>query len=158
MKHLLLLFLLAVGASFCAEAESSKVPISEQQALQEIMQLQRKIAIAEKRNDFGAFEKHLLENYSLVLPNGDLLKKNELLDLYKKGDLKFESADFEDLKIKLIENTAVVTGKFMVDGKSGDNKIEGTFRGLGVYQRRGEMWFIAYEHLGPEIDEAKEGK
>jgi len=150
-----LIFLQAIFVFSCKETETAAQPLTEQQALQEIMQLQRKLAVADKRKDRKPYEKYLLEDYVVTLPNGRQIGKTDYLKAFENRDLQIASVEFQDLKVKLIGKDALITGKFIVDGNLGGQEIKGTFRGAGLFIKRGEEWFVAYEHLGPRILESE---
>ncbi|MEZ5346969.1 MAG: nuclear transport factor 2 family protein [Pyrinomonadaceae bacterium] len=155
MKKYLLLIILVLSVVSCRTGSATEVELTEEIALQQIMQLQRKFVIADKRGETKEYEKYLLDDYSISLPDGSTLTKKEFLEAYKKGEIRFSSVEIEDLDIKLLDNSALVTGKFIVEGKLGSTDLKGKFLGAGVFLRRGEEWFFAYEHLGPKIPDTK---
>jgi hypothetical protein len=94
----------------------------------------------------AALEKYLADGLVRVPVNGALLTKDDILNGYRTGIIKFESVDISDIKVQMYGNTAVVTG---VDKRSGmmlGADVSGMARWTRVFVKHGGAWkMVAYQ-------------
>src|SRR6478672_10747729 len=67
--------------------------------------------MAERQNNARALENLLANDYIGVGPRGFMLTKEDWLQRYNSGDLSNEAFNFDDVKIRLYGDTAIVVGR-----------------------------------------------
>ncbi len=147
MKIISILFLLAVSFS-CGQQNVDVNPQNEQQALQEVMQMERKFSVAFKRKDIKAMDEVLGDEFQLTFPNGKTMTKNELIRGFKEGTIEIELDSLEELNFRLFGNVAVLTGYANIKAKVRDERFEGWYRGVGVVVKRDGKWHPVDEYFG----------
>jgi ketosteroid isomerase-like protein len=85
---------------------------------------------AELNGDVDAMDKLLSDDYVGITMTGQVVTKMQQLDRMKKRKLVLDKIDLEDVKVKLIGSTAIVTSLADVDGTN-----DGLFRSTRVYSR-----------------------
>jgi ketosteroid isomerase-like protein len=111
------------------------------------------LATALSKNDAAAAEKAYADDYVLVTQTGEIQTKTERIDLIKSGDLKYESVEFSDLKVRSFGDTAVVIGR-----AKGKANLKGTATDMDLrvswFAAKGkDGWKFVSAHLS-EIAEA----
>jgi ketosteroid isomerase-like protein len=77
----------------------------------------------------------LSEDYVGITMTGQVVTKMQQLDRVRNRNLVLDKIDFEDVKVKLIGPTAIVTSLADVDGTNDGQPMHGRFRSTRVYSR-----------------------
>lgn len=105
----------------------------------ELMQLGRDWDKAIEANDVNEMGLYMDDSWVIVGSDG-ISSKEKFLDLVRSGDLQHNKMDFEDLRVEIYDNTAIITSK----GTSA-----GTYKGMpfssyewttSVFVRRENSW------------------
>jgi ketosteroid isomerase-like protein len=100
-------------------------------------------------NNLPEIEKYMADDWVIVGTEGGISPKSRFLDFIKSGDLLHNGMDFEDINIRVYENTGVVVSR----GTS-----SGTYKGEGfsyfewstnVFIRKDEQWLCVLTMLTP---------
>lgn len=101
------------------------------------------------KNDLPRIERIMADDYRITVSNGRILDKREDLEPLKSGKVKFDTAEVEDVNVRMFGTAAVVTGvaKFTarVDGKPASFKERFT----DVYAKRNGRWQPVASHTTP---------
>jgi ketosteroid isomerase-like protein len=113
----------------------------------EIDQLEQTWRDAILHRDVKAMDHLLAEDYIAITPNGTLQSREQTLDSLKTGAMHFNSLDFADRKVRFYGQTALVTSRAEVSGKSDEGDISGSYRFTRVYVRdaHGEWKIVSFE-------------
>ena len=118
------------------------------EATHELMQLGRDWDKAIESNDVNEMSRYMDDSWVIVGSDGINSKEN-FLDLVRSGDLQHSKMDFEDLRVEIYDNTAVVTSK----GTSA-----GTYKGMpfsfyewttSVFLKRNGNWLCVLTMITP---------
>jgi ketosteroid isomerase-like protein len=90
---------------------------------------------AELNDDIEAMDKLLSDDYVGITMTGQVVTKTQQLDRMRRRALVLTKINFEDVKVKLIGSTAIVTCLSDVEGVSEGEPMHGTFRYTRVYSR-----------------------
>jgi len=90
--------------------------------------------------DVATLDRLTDDNYIMTDSRGQVSNKQETLDAIKSGKIKIQSNEFDDLKVTLYGDTAVVTGKRTSKGSDGGHEITGSTRFTRVLVKRGGQW------------------
>ncbi len=157
MKGLLVFvcFLTFLSAASC---ESEKFVESDDAAeslrIKEVLQELEKATAARDIDWIESF--HLYgPRFTRVSQNGQRLTATQSRASEKEYYSKIEefSSEFEDLKIDVFDETAIVTGVFSFKGRIGENPFPGRVLGTLVLVKVNGEWKIVYEGLS-EIEPA----
>lgn len=102
---------------------------------------------AEARGDVAALDALLDGDFRGDGPRGFVLTKQEWLDRHRKGDLVITAFAWEETKVRVYDDTAVVMGiQVQAAGYQGED-CSGRFRGTLVAVGRDERWSIVNVQL-----------
>ncbi len=77
---------------------------------------------------------------------GEVKTKKEVLAELRSGDLKFELLQFDDFRVRVYGETAMVTGRATTKGRSPAGEITGRFRYTRLYVKRQGQWrLVAFQ-------------
>lgn len=128
------LVLLAVAAP--AFASKGDVPHPKRKdSKEQVEQLEQSWRTAQLANDIPAMDKLLSDDYIGITMNGQVVTKHQQLERMRNRQLVVTRIDMDDMKVKLIGSTAVVTSLINIDGTLDGNDMHGTYRYTRVYTR-----------------------
>ncbi len=109
-------------------------------AEQALIELESNLAAALEKSDMVAYDRLIGDDYTFTTQDGVVRTKAEMIASYKSGDLKYESLRFDDIKVRLYGNTAVVTGRSTAKAQDKGQDISGQYRYTRVYVKRHGRW------------------
>jgi ketosteroid isomerase-like protein len=130
-------------------------PKRHDQYKHQVEQLEEAWRTAEIAGDADAMDQLLSDDYVGITMAGQVVTKSQQLDRMRKRTLVIAKMEFEDLKVKLIGSTAIVTCLSDVEGTNEGDPMHGMFRYTRVYSRLPSgMWKITnFEatRVGPPV-------
>jgi ketosteroid isomerase-like protein len=115
----------------------------------QVMQLGRHWANAERAGDADALEPLLAHDFLLVGPLGFMLDKTQYLGSRRLGDLRHESLVWEDVRVRAYDNAAVAVGALTQRTTYQGRDASGRLRVTQVAVRHGDRWTIVGLHYSP---------
>jgi hypothetical protein len=97
---------------------------------------------AQLDNDVALMDRLLADDYIGISASGIIETKAEALALRRAGTLHITQLDLNDLKVRIYNDTAVVTSRADVAGTNGASDISGKYRYTRVYNKRFGQWKI----------------
>lgn len=119
----------------------------------QLRQLNAELAEAEVRRDIDALERLISDDYLGIDPSGSLLTKELIMSTYGSGKVVLESIVTSDLRIRVFDNTGIITGRSLIKGRSGRNEFSAVFRYNDTYRREGRGWRLISSQLTPFVAE-----
>ena len=101
----------------------------------QVEQLEETWRTAQVNDDVAAMDKLLSEDYVGITMSGQVVTKAQQLDRMRNRQLVLSKIVLDDVKVKLIGTTAIVTSLADVDGTSDGEPMHGTYRYTRVYSR-----------------------
>lgn len=141
---LLILVSLPIGR---AQARTNMPRAERHEIRHEIEQLEHAWRDAILHRNVQAMDALLSDDYTAITANGTLQSKEQALQNMRDGAIHFDSIQISDSKVRFYGNTALVTSRAEVNGKSPDGAISGSFRYTRVYIRdtRGNWKIVSFE-------------
>jgi ketosteroid isomerase-like protein len=107
----------------------------------------RSFAELEKSGDIAALNLLLADEYTYTSRDGEISNKAEDLESYKTNQIKIESADFLEQKVRTIDySTAIETGKIRYVGTNAGKPFDITKRYTTTWVFSDGRWQIAADH------------
>ena len=103
---------------------------------EQVEQMEQSWRTAQLSNDVAAMDKLLSEDYVGITMAGQVVTKLQQLDRMRNRQLLLTRIDLDDVKIKLIGPTAIVTSLVNVDGTMDGQNMHGIYRYTRVYSRQ----------------------
>jgi len=110
-------------------------PKRNDQYKHQVEQLEEAWRTAQVNGDVEAMDKLLSEDYVGITMSGQVVTKRQQLDRMRNRTTVLTKIELDDVKVKLIGTTAIVTSLAQVDGSSEGVAMHGTFRYTRVYSR-----------------------
>ena len=114
--------------------------MTDRQAEQEIRQLETRRFEAMLRGDVSALEQILSDDLTYTHANAVFETKAEFLGKMKSGQLKYETFEPEDLRVRVYGTAAVITGIARVKVQVGGNPLSFRLRFTDVYAQQNGRW------------------
>jgi ketosteroid isomerase-like protein len=115
----------------------------------QVVELGRHWANAERAGDADALEPLLADDFLLVGPLGFMLDKTQYLGSRRSGDLRHESLVWDDVHVRGYGDAAVAVGSLTQRTTYQGRDASGRFRVTQVAVRRGDRWILAGLHYSP---------
>jgi len=113
-----------------------------------VLDLVRRWAAAEQRNDAGTLDELLADRFAGVGPFGFILTRDQWLARFTNGLLN-RSFTVTDLQVRDLGTAAVGIGVLAQETSWQGSDNSGRFRVTLVAVQTGEGWRLAHVHIGP---------
>jgi ketosteroid isomerase-like protein len=131
---LLLAFLAATAFSLSAQGNGPH-PKRNDQWKHQVEKLEGVWRTAQLNADVDAMDKLLSDDYVGITMSGQVVTKIQQLDRMRNRTLVLTKMALDDVKVKLIGTTAIVTSRAEVEGMEEGMPMHGNFRYTRVYTR-----------------------
>ena len=111
--------------------------------------LAQALANAERKGDVAFLAHTLADDFVGIGPRGFILTKDEWLARHKSGDLRYESFELDEVKIRVYGDAAVLTGRETTKVKYRGQDQQGQFRTTEVFVKQDGRWRLAGLQLSP---------
>jgi ketosteroid isomerase-like protein len=108
----------------------------------QIMQLEKQVRESALKSEVSFVEANYADNYVGVGGTGSAMSKSETIEARKNGELKYQSIEPSDQRVRVYGNTAIVNGVAALKGSFKGNDISGTYRFSRVYVKQGGKWKV----------------
>ncbi|GAC1415940.1 MAG: hypothetical protein NVS9B15_10260 [Acidobacteriaceae bacterium] len=102
---------------------------------EQVEQLEQTWRTAQLAGDVGEMDKLLADDYVGITMTGQVVTKMQQLDRLRNRSMVLTRIDLDDMKVKLIGSTAIVTSLASIDGTNEGTNVHGTYRYTRVYTR-----------------------
>jgi ketosteroid isomerase-like protein len=107
---------------------------------EELKKLETDRAAAVVKGDVATLEKQTSDDYTLINMNGQMSNKSQTVDNFKSGQTNLTTDNISDMKVRVYANTAVITGKAVVEGTMAGKDAKGQIAFTRVYVKKGGNW------------------
>ncbi len=111
-----------------------------EEAQQELMRIESTLPEAMMRGDRAMIERITADDFLGFEPNGQEIRKADLLARMNAPDYVLESLRHEDIRVRVFGDCAVATALTVVKGRYKGQETGGRFRYLRVWVRRDARW------------------
>jgi ketosteroid isomerase-like protein len=151
MRPLLMATIITVSLSMFGVAKDK--PGKQGGAEQAVTNIEKEMLDALLKGDTSASERYLADTFIFTGPDGETSNKAQNIADLKSGDLKLQSATFDDPKVSVYGDTAVVTYGSVDKGTYKGKDISGKTRWTDVFVKKNGKWQLVATHgsrLGQE--------
>src|SRR6266436_7013941 len=117
--------------------------MNREHAEQEVMHLADAWATAELRGDTTFLESTLADDFFGIVPLGFMLTKQAWLVRHTSGDLKYESFNLDEVKVRMYNEAAILIGRQVQNAAYRGHSIQGQFRTTLVFVQQQGQWRLA---------------
>lgn len=116
-------------------------------AEQELIHIQHVLCAAWMQRDRATIDRILAPDWSVTKASGEIASKADVLrDAFELGKLTLTSAQVADLRVRVFDNTAVVTGRSTAEGSATGQTFSVVLRFTDVFVRGSEGWRAVASH------------
>lgn len=108
----------------------------------QIVENENRLSKAMLESDITVLDELLHNDLLFNIPNGMTVTKNMDLDNYRSGSMIVSSVLSSDQIIKVINDTAVVAVTLVLNGKYGEQTLDGKYRYLRVWKLFDDSWKV----------------
>jgi ketosteroid isomerase-like protein len=144
------IILLFVGVSVAVGQTTDKTSSKNSRIEPELLNVNQAYDEALVRGDAVALERIYADEFVYTTFDGTVRDKTQQLTFTKSGDLRLESGKSDDVRIRVYENTAVMTGRFTAKGKFRGKNVHISERYTAVWVKQDGRWLLVAEQ-GNEI-------
>ena len=101
--------------------------VAAEELSKKILDLESRIATAVIRNDTAFIQRVFGSDFVYTGVRGETKGKQEILQEFASGKLRFTEMKFDDQRVRIYGMTAIVTGRATTKGESPQGKIRGVF-------------------------------
>ena len=112
---------------------------------QELLKANQEYDTALLRGDAAALDRLYADEFVYTNPDGEIRDKAQQLAFTRSGDLKFQSAQSSDVKVRVYGKTAVMTGRFNAKGTFKGENIDVRERYTAVWVKQNGRWRLVAE-------------
>jgi ketosteroid isomerase-like protein len=104
----------------------------------DLIKLQRELVQALPKRDASAFDRIEADDFVFTDPEGTLRTKSQDIEALKSSSI--QSAEADDMKVRLYGDAAVVTGRLTCKGTYGGKDITGQYRFTDTWINQEGKW------------------
>jgi ketosteroid isomerase-like protein len=149
MKRLIVAIVLVLNVSCLIFGQAKPQPSAQQSvqsAVQELTALEQAWLEASRQHDGAWMERYLADTYISTDQNGVIYDKAARIARVKNPARKVESVSYENNKVQVYGDTAIVTGLTVLKGTFEGKDNSGKFQWTDTWVKRGGQWQCVAGH------------
>ncbi len=146
MKFLTILILTVITYTNYTAAQTLQAAVAsatQTNAEDEIKNLEEARNQAVLHGDVAALDRMTSDDYTFITLRGEMRTKSDILKGFASGSFHYESRQISDLKVRIYQNTAIVTGRSIQKGMENGKDYSGDYRFTRVYVKQEGRWLTA---------------
>lgn len=148
MKHLFIFALLVILCPGYSSGQTGGKKTNPSDSLeQRLAQLKRDWGKAYVRRDAAFLENLLGAEYSVTDDAGQTANRAEIMADFHSGETTYEATSYEDAKVKIYGNVAIVAGRGTVKGRGKSGAFHRQYFSTNVLVKRNGRWQAVATHI-----------
>ena len=107
---------------------------------EELLKLEAEFAEAIIKNDPGAIERLVADEWIIINADGGIIDKERFLEVIKSGTLTHERMESDNMRVRVYEDSAVVTALTRTKGKFMGQEFSTEERATDFFVRLNGQW------------------
>ncbi len=116
---------------------------------QDLERLAEDWASSERRGDTAFMQRTPTGDFAGIGPRGFMLAKDEWLERFTSGRLKYEYLEWDEVKVRVYGDAAVVTGRVKQEVSYQGQGMESDLRTTLVFVKQQGNWLLASLQFSP---------
>jgi hypothetical protein len=92
--------------------------------------------------DAAALERLWADDFILTVPHMSVMTKSDAIGVWRTGRVKFTRYETSDIRVRIYDNAAVVTGRLQRTRNPGSQAVEDDWHFTKVYIRMNSRWRV----------------
>jgi ketosteroid isomerase-like protein len=114
---------------------------------QELVRLKHEMGRAYVARDVAALERLYADDYTVTDDEGNTTNKTQEIDRLRSGGSTYESTSYEDVKVRVYGDTAIVAGRGTVKGRNSKGPFHTEYHSTNVFVRQNGVWRAVAAHI-----------
>lgn len=116
----------------------------------ELLELAKRLARAERTKDIAALQTLIADDYSGIGASGELLTKKAILERFSNSALAIDQHKVGEIQVRVVESIGLIIGVVHLRGALAGQVFDGQFRFMDVAAKRSGQWQIVASQLTPK--------
>jgi hypothetical protein len=126
---------------------------SHETDVRELERLEKVWNQAHERGDADSLEALWADDLEVAVPRMPVLTKADALKFARSGRMKFLSYRTSDIRVRIYENAAVVTGRLQRTRSINGQEISDDWRFTKTYVRDAQKWLVVAFHASEAVQQ-----
>jgi ketosteroid isomerase-like protein len=115
----------------------------------ELSRLERAWNEAHVRGDAEALDRLWADDFVVTVPGMPVMTKPDTIGVWRTGRMKFQRYETSDVRMRVYDNAAIVTGRVQRTRTVGGNVADDDWLFTKMYVRRAGGWQVVAFHASP---------
>jgi len=112
-----------------------------------LLKLEKEFEQAVVSNDAATVGRLLADDWIIVGPDGRIIDKSGFLEVIRSGALSHEKMEAEDMRVRIYDNTAIVTALTTSKGKFMGQEFTSLERAKDIFVKQNDRWQCVFTQL-----------
>lgn len=139
-------------------APRTTAPKNEEEIIHDIQELEKSLRAAFVDGKSNFWDRHLDEHYAGVNPDGKVVRKADLIQLYGSADLKYDEVNLSDMSARIYGDCVIATTQSEIKGSYKGQDFSGNYYFVHVWVKEGQEWKLAQSQATKLQAEATTGQ
>lgn len=117
---------------------------NDEEILHDIQELEQSLREAFLEGKTAWWDRHLDEHYAGLNPDGVMVRKADLLQLYGSPDVKYEEVNLSDVSARIYDNCVIATSKSAIKGSYKGQDFSGDYYLVHMWVKENRDWMLAH--------------
>jgi uncharacterized protein (TIGR02246 family) len=151
MKQTLVIAILMLAASAMAQGQKQSAGGAQRSTVEQaIRKVDDERIQAQIHADAAALDRIYADDFIGIGPSGIVRGKPQVISDFTSGDLKFQSINTEEVQVRVYGNTAVETGRSIMDGHDKGKTVPRENRFTRVWVKQQGRWRLVANHYSSQ--------
>jgi ketosteroid isomerase-like protein len=148
MRQILFRIALVISLATGSFAQSGKTGNLQDPKLEQfLIKLKHDIGQAYVERDLAALERLYADDYTVTDDSGAITNKTQELDRLRVGSAVYESTSYEDVRVRVYDNVAIVAGRGTVKGRGKNGAFHKRYFSTNVFVNQKGKWRAVAAHI-----------
>jgi ketosteroid isomerase-like protein len=135
------------AAAILAIALLGSPQASKETVEQQLIRLKHEMGQAYVSRDIGALERLYADDYTVTDSEGTTTNKTQEIDRLRSGKSTYEATSYEDVKVRVYGDTAIVAGRGTVKGRNATGPFHTEYHSTNVFVKQNGVWRAVAAHI-----------
>lgn len=147
MRRVFIIIIFTLATALFAQGQASDAKTTRGSIEQELIQLKRNWGKAYVQRDIALLERIIADEYSVTDANGHTTNRAEIVADFKSADAVYEATSYDDVKVKVYGDVAIVAGRGTVKGRSKNGNFHTQYYSTNIFVKRDGRWQAVATHI-----------
>jgi hypothetical protein len=132
-----------LGAQTTGKKAAKTANRNDQEILHDIQELEQSLREAFLDGKSAWWDRHLDEHYAGLNPDGVVVRKTDLIQLYASPDVQYEEVNLSDVSARIYGDCVIANTKSAIKGHAKGQDFSGDYYFVHVWIKENNEWKLA---------------